>query len=70
MAAISHILTIDLVAERFGEDRDWLFDLACDQMEPEDGLIWIYDTGDKNTIALTDDGIENLAEIIEVVRGQ
>lgn len=27
---------------RLGEDVDWLVDIAID-MEPEDGLIWVYD---------------------------
>jgi len=44
MAAPSHVSIIDLVAQKLGEDRDWLFDLACDQMEPGDGMIWTYDT--------------------------
>lgn len=65
MPAISHIFTIDLVAQKLGYDKDQLFDVACDQMEPEDGLIWIHDTNEKQTVALTAQGIEFLKELIE-----
>ncbi len=65
MAAISHIFTIDLVAKRLGYDKDQISDIAYDQLEPEDGLIWVHDLDEKETIALSQDGIEALQEIIE-----
>lgn len=63
--AISHIFTIDLVAEKLGYDKDQIFDIASDQLEPEDGMIWVHDLNEKQTIALSQDGIEALQEIIE-----
>jgi hypothetical protein len=35
-----------------------------DQLEPEDGVLWIYDLDGIETLAFTDFGIENLREII------
>jgi hypothetical protein len=63
MAAPSHAVTIRRAAEILGEDEELLWDLV-DQMEPEDGRLWIYDTDDKHTIAFTDWGLENLREIL------
>ena len=65
MPAVSFIFTIDFVAEQLGYDKDQLFDVACDQMEPEDGLIWIYGTNEKQEVALTPQGIEFLDELIK-----
>ena len=65
MAAISHIFTIDLVAKRLGYDKDQISDIAYDELEPEDGLIWVHDLDGKDTIALSQDGIEALLEIID-----
>ena len=33
-------------------------------MEPEDGRLWIYGTGDQQTVAFTDRGLEYLRELI------
>ena len=56
---VSHVTTIDRVAEELGEDVDWLFDVAI-EMDPEDGLIWVYGLGDESVMAFTDFGIDNL----------
>lgn len=63
MAAPSRAVTIARAAEIFGEDEELLWDLATD-MEPEDGRLWIYGTGDQQTIAFTPAGIENLRELL------
>ncbi len=34
-------------------------------MDPEDGWIWVIGEGDEQVLALTDLGIENLAQIVE-----
>ncbi|MEM9670445.1 MAG: hypothetical protein AAF950_16105 [Pseudomonadota bacterium] len=65
MAAITHIFTIDLIAKRFGYHNDQIADIAYDQLKPEDGLIWVHDLDGKETIELSQDGIEALIEIIE-----
>jgi hypothetical protein len=63
MAAPSHVFTISRVAAMLGEEEDLLWDLV-DQLEPEDGCLWVYGVGDEQTIAFTDRGLESLQEII------
>ena len=63
MAAISRVFTIKRVARILGCEEDLLWDLS-DQLEPEDGVIWVYDIDEIQTLALTQFGIETLREII------
>ena len=63
MAAPVHAVTIAHAAEILGEDEELLWDLATD-MEPEDGCLWIYGTGNQQTIAFTPAGLENLRELL------
>lgn len=63
MAAISHVYTIRRAAEILGRTEDLLWDLS-DQLEPEDGMLWIHDVDGLETMAFTEFGIENLREII------
>lgn len=65
MAAPGHAFTISLVAEMLGEDEDLLWEVAL-EMEPEDGKLWIHDTGEQDTVAFTKWGIENLRELIVI----
>ena len=48
-----------------GEDEGWLFDVAA-EMEPEDGVIWVYGVGDDGVLAFTDFGVENLVDLIKM----
>ena len=41
MAAISHVFTIRRAAQILGRDEDLLWELS-DQLEPEDGKLWVY----------------------------
>jgi hypothetical protein len=50
-----------------GEDEEWLWEVAND-MDAEDGLIWVYGPGDHGVIAFTDFGIETLTGIIEIYK--
>jgi len=63
MAAISRVYTVAHVAEFLGVDEELLWDLA-NGMDEYDGCLWIYDAGDKQTMAFTDYGIENLQQLI------
>ena len=63
MAAPGHVFTISRAAEILGEDEDLLWELAG-SLEPEDGCLWIYDTGDRQMMAFTDRGLECLQELI------
>ncbi len=62
MAAPSFVYTIAYAAELLGEDEEWLLELA-EQLEPEDGRLWIYDTDDRATLGFTERGIESLKEL-------
>jgi hypothetical protein len=57
------VKTIALVAQEMGEDEDWLNEII-EEMEPEDGLIWVYGPDGKSTAAFSDFGVENLEDII------
>ena len=63
VAAIASVFTIGYVANLLGEDEDWLHELSID-MFPEDGRLWIYGVGEDGVTAFTEDGIENLRQII------
>ena len=56
---VHHVTTITKV----GEDEDRLWDVA-NEMEIEDGVIWVYGVGEDSVQAFTDFGIENLIELI------
>ena len=62
MAAISFVHTIARVAEMLGENAERLHDLAL-YMEPEDGRLWVYGTGEDATLGFTRDGLERLREL-------
>ena len=62
MAAPSYVFTIARAAEMLGEDEEWLWELA-NQLEPEDGRLWIYDTEDRATLEFTERGMECLKEL-------
>ena len=63
VAAISHVFTLKHVAEKLGEDEEWLWDLQIN-LEPEDGCLWVYGVGEDGLPAFTDYGIECLEQII------
>ena len=63
MAAPSYVFTIARVAEMLGEDEEWLHTIA-DDMEPEDGCLWVCDTNTTTTRAFTRFGIDSLEELM------
>ena len=65
---VSHVKTINLVARDLGESEDWLLDVA-NEMDVEDGVIWVYGVGNDGVMAFTDFGIENLIELIKIYKG-
>ena len=64
---VHHVHTIARVAEMLGEDEDWLGDVA-NEMDQEDGLIWVYGKADEGVMAFTDFGIETLTGIVEIYK--
>ena len=64
---VHHVTTINRVASDLGENEDWLFDVA-NEMDIEDGVIWVYGVGDDGVMAFTDFGIENLIDLIKIYK--
>ncbi len=64
MPAISHVFTIRRAAQILGQNESLLWDLS-DQLEPEDGMLWVHGQDDGETLAFTAQGIEALRAIIE-----
>ena len=64
---VHRVTTINRVAANLGESEDWLFDIA-NEMDVEDGLIWVYGIGNDGVMAFTDFGIENLIELIKIYK--
>jgi hypothetical protein len=62
---VHHVTTINRAAEELGVDEDWLWDVA-NEMEIEDGVIWVYGIGEDGILAFTDFGIENLRDLIKI----
>jgi hypothetical protein len=63
VAAIFRVFTIRKAAEILGRSEDLLWDLS-DQLEPEDGVLWIHDVDGLETMAFPEFRLENLREII------
>ncbi len=62
---VSHVFTLNHVAKMLGEDEEWLFEVA-EEMDTEDGKLWVLGVGEDGVMAFTDDGIENLKGLIEI----
>jgi hypothetical protein len=64
---VHSVKTIDRVARELGESVDRLIDIA-DEMDAEDGVIWVYGVNDDGVMAFTEFGVENLTHLIEMHR--
>lgn len=64
---VYRVRTIALVAAEIGEDEERLHEIA-EGMDTEDGVIWVYDTDERHTLAFTDFGVETLADLIADLR--
>jgi hypothetical protein len=64
MAAVSHIFTIRRAAQILGRDEGLLWDMS-DQLEPEDGMLWVCDIDEAEILAFTTEGIDALRELIK-----
>ena len=62
---VSHVFTLGHVAEMLGEDEEWLFEVA-EEMDTEDGQLWVVGVGEDGVMAFTDDGIESLKNLIQI----
>jgi hypothetical protein len=64
MAAIAYVVTIRRAAQILHQDEDLLWNLS-DQIELEDGKLWIHDIDGTDILAFTDAGIEALRQATE-----
>lgn len=62
---VHHVTTINRVAGALGENEDRLSEVA-NEMDIEDGVIWVYGVGADGVMAFTDFGIENLIDLIKM----
>ncbi|KAA0676074.1 hypothetical protein [Azospirillum brasilense] len=67
MARTRNLVTMERVAEILGEDVEWLIDIAI-ELEPEDGCLTVFGPREQWFYALTEDGVENLKELIQIHR--
>lgn len=64
---VHHVTTINRVAKDLGENEDWISEVA-NQMDVEDGVIWVYGVSEDGMMAFTDFGIENLVDLIRIYK--
>ena len=62
---VSHAFTLGHVAEMFGEDEKWLFNVA-EEMDTEDGQLWVVGVVEDGVMAFTDDGIDTPKNLIAI----
>jgi hypothetical protein len=69
MAAITHLRTINHVAKILGEDVELLEAIICNDDNLTYGnIVKVYASPDEALSALTDDGIEELKDMIQAAR--
>ncbi len=67
---VHSVTVISAVAQQLGVEEDLLHEISID-MEPEDGVIWVYGLGDESEdgiMALTADGVDQLRNLLEMHR--
>tara|TARA_R110002051_G_scaffold120827_1_gene194009 strand:+ start:3512 stop:3742 length:231 start_codon:yes stop_codon:yes gene_type:complete len=69
MAAVTHVCSIDYVAKMLGEDAELLKAIIYNDDNLTFGnIVSVYVGSDETVTALTDDGIEELTEMICAAR--
>jgi hypothetical protein len=61
------VTVIAAVARELGVGEDLLHEISIG-MQPEDGVIWVYGIGEDAIMAFTDEGIEELKNLLEMHR--
>lgn len=67
---VHSVTVISAVAQQLGVEEDLLHEISID-MEPEDGVIWVYGLGDESEdgiMAFTADGVDQLRNLLEMHR--
>jgi hypothetical protein len=69
MAAMTHVCSIDYVSKMLGEDAELLEAIICNDDNLTYGnIVSVYVGPDETITALTDDGIEELTDMIRAAR--
>ncbi len=61
------VTVISAVAQQLGVEKEILDEISIG-MEPEDGVIRVYGLGEDRILAFTDEGIEELKNLLEMRR--
>ena len=61
------VTVITAVAQELGVDEAILHDISIG-MEPEDGVIMVYGLGEDSITAFTDEGVDELKNLLESYR--
>ena len=61
------VTVIAAVAVQLGVEEDLLHELSVG-LEPEDGVIWVYGIGEDAIMAFTNEGVEELKNLLEMHR--
>jgi hypothetical protein len=61
------VTVIAAVAQELGVDEDLLHEISIG-LDTEDGVIWVYGIGEDAIVALTEDGVEELKNLLEMRR--
>ena len=61
------VTVIAAVAQELGVDEDLLHEISVG-LDTEDGVIWVYGIGEDAIIAFTEDGVEELKNLLEMRR--
>lgn len=61
---VHSVTIITAVAQQLGIEEDLLHEISVD-MEPEDGVIWVYGLTEGGIIAFSDDAIDDLRALLD-----
>ena len=61
------VTVIAAVAQELGVDEDLLHEISVG-LDTEDGVIWVYGIGEDAIMAFTDDGVEEIKNLLEMHR--
>jgi len=64
---VHSVTVIAAVAQQLGVDEDLLHEISIG-METEDGVIKVYGLGDHSIMAFTDEGVDELKNLLEMHR--
>ena len=61
------VTVIAAIAQELGVDEDLLHEISIG-LDTEDGVIWVYGIGEDAIMAFTEDGVEELKNLLEMRR--